>query len=135
MDNDAGHAKEITLETAHTGSYLCSLDEPAHSSHINDYYSLELSGLTGPKEATILVTYAGLPTNDYVYIALLDSAGGTVNHITSDNNNTAIFQEYVSDGTWYIYVSNQSHSISHSGIGSAPLCYKRPYRIYVMLSR
>lgn len=139
MDNNCPEAREITPGIAHVNSYLCSLDVPAHSSHLMDCYRFELAA---PARVFISIVDAGLPTSgsepelDVVHLYLLDNTctePGSGGYSNVGNSNIAALSATAGAGIWYIWVTNSFNTIHTSGNGSAPLCFKRPYRIYLSI--
>lgn len=142
-DNDIDHANPVSPGTAHTGSYLCDVDDlrgPTVSDD-RDYYSFEL--LT-PRVVTVTLADAGLRSPASAYVGLYTPDGTLYAGPTAYGTTEAVGvvvdlpRDYVRPhppfpaGTWYVLVMS-SMSLSHCGEGSAPVRLKRPYRLLVDL--
>jgi hypothetical protein len=106
----------------------------------NDWFHFTLNE---PKDVNIYLSNAGLDSEDGVRLYLYDKEN--VNHGEfHGNNETGVLSVNLKAmswdvipfpaGDWYIQVTNSFGEIQNSGDGSAPLCFKRPYRIIVILN-
>jgi len=141
-DNQYSQAKSITLGSTHTGSTLCSTDASTHGSHVQDHYRFSLASA---KTVTVLLTDAGLTAGDCVTVYLQSQHdaeyGSSHQHASGSTDMVSLTVDLASmyttphppfpAGNWYVLVTNHTGGMLNYGEGSAPVCFKRPYRLTV----
>jgi hypothetical protein len=126
--NTPSGSTSVTPGTAYHDNYLGVANTP--SSDVDDYYSFNLDHST-----TVVVTVmdAGLPAGDFVNLYLTNTSG-IVQAFDTGSAGSASLSVALAPGEWRVLVTNSPGSLNNYGNGSAPGCFKQPYRLAITLN-